>query len=74
MKESEKLGKYIDLPRELKTLWNMKVTVIPIVGKAFRTVSKKIKKRFDELRIRGRIENTLTTALLKLAWIFILES
>ena len=29
--ESEKRGKSQDLVRELKKLWNMKVTVIPIV-------------------------------------------
>ena len=31
LKESEKKDKYIDLARELKKLWNVKVTVIPIV-------------------------------------------
>ena len=31
LKESEKRDKYQDLARELKRLWNMKVTVIPIV-------------------------------------------
>ena len=30
-KESEKRDKYLDLARELKKLWNIKVTVIPIV-------------------------------------------
>ena len=31
LKESEKKGKYLDLARELKKLWNMKVTVISTV-------------------------------------------
>ena len=31
LKEREKKGKYLDLARELKKLWNMKVTVISIV-------------------------------------------
>ena len=31
LKESEKRDKYLDLPRELKKLWNMKVTVVPVV-------------------------------------------
>ena len=31
LKEWEKKDKYLDLARELKTLWNMKVTIIPIV-------------------------------------------
>ena len=29
MKESEKKDKYLDLARELKRLWNMKVTIVP---------------------------------------------
>ena len=31
LKEREKKEKYMDLARELKKQWNMKVTVIPIV-------------------------------------------
>ena len=34
LKESEKEDKYLDLARELKKLWNMKVKVIPIVIRA----------------------------------------
>ncbi len=40
LKESEKKDKYLDLPRELKKLWNMQVTIIPIVIGAFGTVTK----------------------------------
>ena len=41
LKESEKKDKYLDLARELKKkLWNMKVTIIPIVVGAFGTVIK----------------------------------
>ena len=40
LKESEKRDKYLDLARELKNLWNMKVTIIPIVIGAFGTVTK----------------------------------
>ena len=31
LKESEKRDRYLDLATELKKLWNMNVTVIPIV-------------------------------------------
>ena len=31
IKENENGGKYLDLARELKKLWNMRVMVIPIV-------------------------------------------
>ena len=40
LKEYQKKDKYLDLARELKKLWNMKVTIIPIVIGAFGTVSK----------------------------------
>ena len=34
LKENEKKDKYLELARELKNLWNIKVTVIPIVTSA----------------------------------------
>ena len=37
-------NKYLDLARELKKLWNMKVTIIPIVIGAFGTVTKRLLK------------------------------
>ena len=41
LKESEKDIKYMDLGKELKKkLWNMKVTVIPIVIGALGTITK----------------------------------
>ena len=35
LKEYEKKDKYLDLARELKKLWNMQVTILPIVIVAF---------------------------------------
>ena len=40
LKEYEKRDRYYDLARELKKLWNMKVTIIPIVIGAFGMVTK----------------------------------
>ena len=40
LKECEKKDKYLDLARELKKQWNMKVTIVPIVIGAFGTVTK----------------------------------
>ena len=40
LKGCEKKDKYLDLARELKKLWNMKVTIVPIVIGTFRTVTK----------------------------------
>ena len=44
LKECEKKDKYLDLARELKKLWSMKVTIIPIVIGAFGTVTKGLLK------------------------------
>ena len=64
LKESEKKAKYLDLAREVKKLWNMKVMVIPIVTGAFGTITKILVKGLEELKIRGRVETIQTTALL----------
>ena len=39
LRESKKKDKYLDLARELKKLWNMKLTVISIVIGALGTVT-----------------------------------
>ena len=67
LKESKKKDKYLDLVRELKKLWNMKVIVVPIVIGALGTITKGLVKRLDVLEIRGRVEIIQTTALLRLA-------
>ena len=38
IKENEKRDKYLDLPRDPKKAWNMKVTVIPVVTGALGTI------------------------------------
>ena len=53
MKESEKKDKYLDLARELKKLWNMKVTIIPIVIGTFSTVTKGLLKVLEDLEVGG---------------------
>ena len=40
LKESEKKNKYVNLARELKKRWNIKVMVIPIVTDALAIVTK----------------------------------
>ena len=67
LKESEKKDKYLDLARELKKLWNMKVTIVPIVIGALGTITKGLLKGLEELEIGGRIETIQTTALLRTA-------
>ena len=63
MKECEKRDKYVDLAGELKKLWNMKVTVIPIVIGRFGTVTKGLVQGQEGLEIRGRVETIPMTAL-----------
>ena len=48
LKEREKKDKYLDLARELEKLWNMKVTIIPIVIGAFGTVTKGLLKGLED--------------------------
>ena len=68
MEVNEKIDKNLDLARELKkTLWNMRVKVLPIVIGALGKVPKGLERSLDELEIRGRIETIQTTALLKSA-------
>ena len=63
LKECEKNGKYLDLARELKKLWNMQVTIIPIVIGAFGTVTKGLLKGLENLEVGGRVETIRTTVL-----------
>ena len=65
--KDEKLDRYLDLARELKKLWNIKVMVIPIIVGVLETVLKNMEKKLDELEIRGRIKTIQTTAGLKSA-------
>ena len=51
LKECEKKDKYLDLARELKKLWNMKVTIIPIIIGAFGTVTKGLLKGLEVLEV-----------------------
>ena len=59
--------KYLDLARELKKLWNMQVTIIPIVIGAFGTVTKGLLKGLEDLEVGGRVETIQTTAFLRTA-------
>ena len=67
LKECEKKDKYLALARELKKLWNMQVTIIPIVIGAFGTVTKELLKGLEDLEVSRRVETIPTTALLRMA-------
>ena len=63
LKEREKKDKYLDLASELKKLWNLKVTVIPVIIGALATVTKGLVQGLEYLEIRGQVETVQTTAL-----------
>ena len=67
LKECEKRDEYLDLARELKKLWNMKVTIIPIVIGAFGTVTEGLLKGLEDLEVGNRVETIQTITLLKTA-------
>ena len=65
LKENEK-KKYLELARKLKKLWNVKVTIIPIVIGAFGTVTKGLLKGLEDFEMRGRVETIQITSLLRM--------
>ena len=69
IRESKKLVKYLDLDSVLKVLWNIKVTVIPIIIRALIIIPQNIEKTLRELEIQVWIETVQTTAVLKLTTI-----
>ena len=60
LKELEKRDTYLDLARELKNLWNMKVTIIP-------TLTKGLVQGLEDEEISRQVETIQTTALLRSA-------
>ena len=51
LKESEKKDSYLDLARESKKLWNIKVTIVSIMIGAFGTVTKGLLKGLEDLEV-----------------------
>ena len=65
LKECVKKDKYFDLAKELKKLWNIKVTIVPIGISAFGTIIKGILKGLEDLKVGGWVETIQMTALLR---------
>ena len=53
-KEVEKIEKYFDLARELKKVWNMKVTVVLLVAGALGTPAKALDKRLKTTGMKAK--------------------
>ena len=67
LKECEKKDKYLDLARELKKMWNMKDTIVPVGIGAFGTITKGLLKGLENFEVSGRVETIQITALLRTA-------
>ena len=67
LKESEKKDKYLKLARDLKKLWNMKVTIIPHVIGALGTFTNVLIQELEDFEIKRRVETIQTTELLRSA-------
>ena len=65
LKESEKRDKYLDLAKELKKLWNLKVTVIPVVIGTLGKDTKGLVLGREDLKLRGLVETISSDALLR---------
>ena len=63
-KEVEKIEKYLDLARELKKVWNMKVTVVPLVVEALGTLAEALEKRLKTIGIETKITELQKTVLI----------
>ena len=61
------MDKYLDLPRELKKVWNMNVTIVPIVIGTLGTITKGLLKGLEDFEVGGWVETIQTKALLRTA-------
>ena len=64
-KRKQKRDKYVDLARELRKLWYMKVMVIPVVISALGTIPTGLVKGQEDLEIRGQVETIQAKASLR---------
>ena len=53
IEENKKSDKYLDLARDLKCLWNMRVKMIPVVIGTLGSVRKDLGKELEALEIGG---------------------
>ena len=63
-KKVEKIEKYLDLVRELKKVWNMKVIVVPLEVGALVPPAKELEKRLNTIGIEIQISELQKTALI----------
>ena len=59
-----KIENYQDPKRELQELWNLKISIAPIVIGPLGTIPKSLEKHLHELNVEVNISETQTTVLL----------
>ena len=65
--QQRKTGNYQDVKRELRKLWNLKMSIVPIVIGALGTIPKSLEKHLKELNVEVNISQMQTTVLLNSA-------
>ena len=65
LKECEKKDKYLALAREFKRLWDMKVTIEPIVIGVFGTITKGLLKGLEDLEVYRLLETIQTIYIIE---------
>ena len=63
-KEVEKIQKYLDVVKEVKKMWNIKVTVVHLVVGALGTHAKVLEKRLKNIGIETKITELQKTVLI----------
>ena len=64
VKEVEKIQEYLDLFKELKNAWNMKMTVVPLVTATLDNPTKTLEKRLKSIGIDTNINKLQKTVLI----------
>ena len=63
-KEVENIEEYLDLARELKKVWNIRVIVVPLVAGAMGTPAKELERRLKTIGIETKITELQKTVLI----------
>ena len=63
-KEVGKLEKYLDLVKELKKVWNMEVTAVPLIVGDLGTLAKALEKKIKAIGIATKITELQKTVLI----------
>ena len=65
--QQRKIENFQDLKRELQKLWNLKISMAPVVIGALGTIPKSLEKHRNELNVEINISQMQTTILLNSA-------